>query len=184
MKETIKISALKKHKDNPRLIKDAEYKKLKQSLESFPEMLDVRSIVVNQDNIVIGGNQRLSALKDLGVTEIAVDKVDWDEDKQRRFMIADNQAAGQWDLDLLVSNFEVDELESYGLDTSFLFQLDEEAEEGGFNQPGHTINLKYKEAEVDQAKAIFARLTPEKVLLILANSQDNWHRIIRKEVEW
>jgi ParB-like chromosome segregation protein Spo0J len=59
--ETVKISLVKTNPNNPRIIKDDKFKKLVQSIKDFPQMLNIRPIVVNEDMIVLGGNMRLKA---------------------------------------------------------------------------------------------------------------------------
>jgi ParB-like chromosome segregation protein Spo0J len=61
MKQLIKISQVKSNPNNPRLIKDAKFKKLVKSIQDFPEMLELRPIVVDENMIVLGGNMRLKA---------------------------------------------------------------------------------------------------------------------------
>lgn len=65
--EVKKISEVKLNPNNPRLIKDDKFKKLVQSIKDFPEMLNIRPIVVNQDMIILGGNMRYKACKEAGL---------------------------------------------------------------------------------------------------------------------
>jgi ParB-like chromosome segregation protein Spo0J len=57
--ESLPISKVRPNSDNPRYIKDEKFKKLVQSLRDFPEMANVRPIVVNKEMVVLGGNMRL-----------------------------------------------------------------------------------------------------------------------------
>ena len=61
--EKVKIGKIKTNPNNPRIIKDDKFKKLVQSIKDFPEMLNIRPIVVDKDNIVLGGNMRLRACR-------------------------------------------------------------------------------------------------------------------------
>ena len=88
--QKIKISKLKLHPDNPRFIKDDKFKKLVKSLKEFPQMADVRPLVVNQDMVILGGNMRVRAMKEAGWKEAPVEVVDWSEEKQKEFVIKDN----------------------------------------------------------------------------------------------
>ena len=74
--EKVKISQVKTNPNNPRLIKDDKFKKLVRSIKEFPEMLEIRPIVVDKDNIVLGGNMRLRACKEAGLKEIDIVKAD------------------------------------------------------------------------------------------------------------
>lgn len=59
----LKISAIKPNPSNPRVIKDYKFHKLVKSLLVLPQMMELRPIVVNNENIVLGGNMRLKALQ-------------------------------------------------------------------------------------------------------------------------
>ena len=116
-KTTLKISEIKNNPNNPRLIKNDKFKKLVKSIQEFPEMLDTREIVVNKDYIILGGNMRFKAAKEAGLKEVPVKIVDWDEDKQRQFIIKDNVSGGEWDWDILANEWDAEELDEWGLDT-------------------------------------------------------------------
>jgi hypothetical protein len=113
---TTPINKIKSNPNNPRVIKDEKFKKLVQSLKDLPEMAQVRPIVVNQDMIVLGGNMRLKAMKEAGWKEAPVAVVDWDEDKQRQFIIKDNVGFGEWDWDMLANEWDAESLGEWGLD--------------------------------------------------------------------
>ena len=106
----MKIELIKENPKNPRVIKDEQFKKLVKSIKEFPEMLKVRKLVVTPDLVVLGGNMRLKALKEAGITEVDVDIVDWDEEKQNRFIIADNVSFGDWDHEVLANQWETTDL--------------------------------------------------------------------------
>lgn len=114
--EKVKISSVKNNPKNPRVIKDDKFEKLVQSIKDFPEMLDVRPIVVNMDMIILGGNMRFKAAKESGLKTIPVIKVDFSEEKQREFIIKDNASFGDWDWDELLVDFEAPELDDWGVD--------------------------------------------------------------------
>lgn len=112
----VKIGLVKANPNNPRVIKDDKFKKLVQSIRDLPEMADVRPLVVNQDMVVLGGNMRLKAMKEAGWTEVPIIQVDWDEDKQRQFIIKDNLSGGEWDWEMLANQWDSTELADWGLD--------------------------------------------------------------------
>lgn len=114
--EIRKISEVKLNPNNPRLIKDEKFKKLCQSLKDFPEMLNIRPIVVNKDMIILGGNMRYKAAKEIGLKEIPVTIADLTEDQQREFLIKDNTSGGEWDWEVLSNEWDSEELEAWGLD--------------------------------------------------------------------
>jgi ParB-like chromosome segregation protein Spo0J len=111
-----KISEVKLNPNNPRLIKDDNFKKLVQSIKDFPEMLDIRPIVVNADMVILGGNMRFKACKEAGLKEVPIIVADnLTEEQQREFLIKDNVLGGEWDWSLL-ADWDTDQLEDWGLD--------------------------------------------------------------------
>lgn len=130
MKSTLtKISAIKRNPNNPRILKDDKFAKLTQSIKDFPQMLEIRPIVVNDDMVVLGGNMRLKACKEAGLKEVPVIKVsDLTEEQQREFIIKDNVGFGEWDWDLLANEWDTELLEDWGLDIDF--EAPEEDNEG------------------------------------------------------
>ncbi len=115
--EKVKISKIKNNPNNPRLIKDDKFKKLVKSIKEFPEMLEIRPIVVDKDNIVLGGNMRLRACQEAGLKEVHIIQADkLTEKQQREFIIKDNVGFGEWDWDDLANEWNTEELEDWGLD--------------------------------------------------------------------
>lgn len=113
----MKISEIKPNPNNPRLIKDDKFKKLCQSLKDFPEMLELRPIVVNKDMIILGGNMRYKAAKEIGLKEIPVKVADnLTPEQEREFLIKDNTSGGEWDFEILANEWDVEQLEEWGLD--------------------------------------------------------------------
>src|ERR1035437_8765381 len=113
----LSIDKIKNNPNNPRLIRDDKFKKLVQSLKDFPEMAEVREVVVNKEHIILGGNMRYRAMVEAGWTEVPVKIVDWSEEKQREFVIKDNVAGGEWDWDILANEWDTQLLDDWGLDT-------------------------------------------------------------------
>lgn len=133
--QKFKISEIKLNPNNPRLIKDDKFEKLVKSIKEFPEMLDIRPIVVNSDMVILGGNMRFKACKEAGLKEIPVIVADnLTEEQQREFLIKDNTSGGEWDFEMLANEWDVDQLEEWGLDIP-AFETDEvlEAEEDDFD---------------------------------------------------
>jgi hypothetical protein len=100
--EKVDIKTLVMNPNNPRTIKDDKFKKLVKSINEFPEMLDVRPIVVDEDMVVLGGNMRLKACLSAGLKEVSIIRFnDLSEDKKKEFVLKDNQSFGEWDNNLL-----------------------------------------------------------------------------------
>lgn len=113
--KVVKINDIKSNPNNPRIIKDDKFKKLVESIKSFPEMANVRPIVVNKDMIVLGGNMRLKAMKEAGWKEAPIQIVDWDEQKEKEFIVKDNVGYGEWDWGDLANNWDAKDLTDWGL---------------------------------------------------------------------
>jgi site-specific DNA-methyltransferase (adenine-specific) len=133
--KVVKITDIKGNPNNPRIIKDDKFKKLVESIKAFPEMVNVRPIVVNTDMIVLGGNMRLKAMKEAGWKEAPIQIVNWDEQKQKEFIVKDNVGYGEWDWDDLANNWDAEELIEWGLDIPHFDAKVLEAEEDDFAAP-------------------------------------------------
>jgi ParB-like chromosome segregation protein Spo0J len=114
--ETVNISKIKSNPNNPRTIRDEKFKNLVQSIKDFPEMLNIRPIVVNEQMVVLGGNMRLKACIEAGVKEVPVIITKLSEQKQKEFIIKDNVSGGEWDWGMLANEWEEEELKEWGLD--------------------------------------------------------------------
>jgi hypothetical protein len=105
------------NKENPRIIKDFKFEKLVNSIKEFPQMLKLRPIVVNDQMIVLGGNMRLKACQEAGLTKVHIIKAtDLSEEQQKEFIIKDNVGFGEWDWDILANQWNSVDLENWGLD--------------------------------------------------------------------
>jgi DNA modification methylase len=115
----MKLSTIKPNPANPRTIKDAAFEELCQSIKEFPKMMALRSMVIDANGVIIGGNKRFKALQHLGYKEVPDEWVkradELTEDERRRFIIADNVNSGDWDVEDLEANWDRDELDSWGL---------------------------------------------------------------------
>ncbi len=117
----VNISQVKANPKNPRVIKDAKFKKLVTSIKEFPDMLNKRPLIVFTDvdgkYCVLGGNMRLKALNELKYTEIPVIIADeWNEEQKAEFLIKDNVGFGEWDWDQLANEWDAEKLDDWGLD--------------------------------------------------------------------
>jgi hypothetical protein len=115
---------------NPRIIKDDKFKKLVKSIQEFPQMLELRPIVVDGNMVVLGGNMRLKACIAAGLKEVPIIIADQLTDAQKsEFIIKDNVGFGEWDWDLLANEWEVKDLFNWGVDIpSAYFDDDKEPE--------------------------------------------------------
>jgi ParB-like chromosome segregation protein Spo0J len=116
----VKISEVKPNPKNPRIIKDGKFQKLVKSIQEFPDMLNKRPLVVftDVDNkyVVLGGNMRLKACKEIGLKEIPIIIADeWTEEQKNEFLIKDNVGFGEWDWDSLANEWDAELLNDWGL---------------------------------------------------------------------
>ena len=133
--EEVNIKDVKLNPNNPRSVNDDKFKKLVKSIKDFPEMLKIRPIVVNNDMVVLGGNMRLKACKEAGLKEVPIIKTtNLTEDQQKEFIIKDNVGFGEWDWEMIASEWDAEQLEEWGLDLGG-FDVDEDDFGEGFDLP-------------------------------------------------
>ncbi len=132
--DILKISEIKSNPNNPRVIKDEKFKKLVQSIKDFPQMLELRPLILDENNVVLGGNMRLKACSTLGLQEIPVIYAkDLTEEQKQEFIIKDNVGFGEWDWDKLANEWESEKLNEWGLDVPEITLQD--TEEDDFDVP-------------------------------------------------
>jgi hypothetical protein len=116
------ISSIRTNPDNPRVIKDDKFNRLVASIKQFPEMLELRPIIVNAELVVLGGNMRLKACQAAGLKDVPVVVADQlTADQQREFIIKDNVGFGEWDWDALANTWDTDDLQEWGLSEISVF---------------------------------------------------------------
>jgi DNA modification methylase len=134
--EIVKIEKVLPNTSNPRIIKDDKFKKLVKSIQEFPEMLNLRPIVVDADMVVLGGNMRLKACKAAGLTEVPIVIADQlTPEQQAEFIIKDNVGFGEWDWDILANEWDAELLQDWGLELPFDNTPVLEAEEDDYEAP-------------------------------------------------
>jgi DNA modification methylase len=132
----VPISQVIPNPTNPRIIKDDKFKKLVKSIEEFPQMLELRPIVVDSNMVVLGGNMRLKACIAAGLKEVPIIVADQLTDAQKgEFIIKDNVGFGEWDWDLLANEWDVEALTDWGLELPFDNTPVLEAEEDDYEAP-------------------------------------------------
>ena len=111
------INEIKPNPNNPRIIKDIKFKQLVKSIQDFPQMLELRPIVIDENNMVLGGNMRLKACIEAGLTDVPVKQAkDLTEEQKKEFIIKDNVQFGSHDWSELANNWDVDLIQEWGLD--------------------------------------------------------------------
>lgn len=177
MIKEINIKEIKPNPNNPRVLKDDKFKKLVQSLKDFPEMANVRPIVVNTEMIVLGGNMRLRAMQEAGWKKAPVQIVDWSIEKQNEFIIKDNVGFGEWDWDVLANEWNESELTEWGLDIPNFNNIDYSDKNEEINIDSldgkMIIKLNYSEEEYWKVKQQLYEIasTPEQAVWKLLSNE-------------
>lgn len=159
--EKVSISSIKENENNPRSINKQKFEKLVKSVKEFPEMLKLRPIVVDEDNIILGGNMRYKACREVGLKEVYIIQAEDLTDKQaQEFIIKDNIGFGEWDWDILANTFDNVELKDWGLDVwqpeeaidySVLDEIDlEEKIDNLYDQTKKSVILEYPTEEYEK----------------------------------
>jgi len=113
----LKINELKPNESNPRIIKEAKFKKLVQSIKDFPEMLELRPIILDEDNVILGGNMRYKACVAAGLKEVPVKIAKGlTEEQKQEFIVKDNVGFGEWDWSMLGNEWDNTKLGEWGMD--------------------------------------------------------------------
>ena len=117
----MKTNKLKFNPNNPRKCSKDKLEKLMRSIESFPEMMKLRPIVYDPETMyVLGGNQRLAAIRKLGMKEIpdewAIAATDLTPEQQKEFVLRDNVQLGEWDFEMLSAEFGEFDFDEIGMD--------------------------------------------------------------------
>jgi ParB-like chromosome segregation protein Spo0J len=160
----VKISEVKGNPKNPRLIKDDKFKKLVKSIQEFPQMLELRPIVVDENNIVLGGNMRLKACKEAGLKEVYIVKAEGLTELQKdEFIVKDNVGFGEWDWDMLANEWNDKDLKDWGL-----------------NIPVVIDELKLDQTEIENNKPASLKITFKNVEQLQEAENDIQELIDRK----
>lgn len=159
------INEIKPNPSNPRIIKDDKFKKLVKSIQDFPQMLELRPIVIDENNVVLGGNMRLKACIEAGLKDVPVKQAkDLTEEQKKEFIVKDNVGYGEWDWDDLANNWDEQLLTEWGLDIpnfntgSFADQNKELSLDDVSDSM--SINLKYTEEEYYIVKEQLLKIAP------------------------
>lgn len=143
--EEIEINKLTPMEKNPRKITKKEVEDIKKSINEFG---NVQTLVVNKDNTVIGGHQRLDVLKELGHKKANIVRVDLDEDRAKILNIALNKTGGDFDVDLLPDFLE-------GIDTDRLIGFtDNDLKEIKLDMNFDDLSEQYKKLKKEENKEV------------------------------
>ena len=161
MKQQVKLYKIKGNPNNPRIIKNDKFKKLVKSIKEFPEMLEKRPIVVDEDLMVLGGNMRLKASKDAGLKEVWIDIAEgWTKEQKDEFVVKDNVNFGEWEWDMLANEWDSVQLAEWGLD---VWPNEDDEQNNDVNDISDNISEEYRvEIELNserEQEQVFNELT-------------------------
>jgi len=190
--QVVPISEITRNPANPRIIKDERFAKLVQSLKDFPEMANVRPIVVNKDMVILGGNMRFRAMKEAKWKEVPVEVVDWSEEKQREFIIKDNVGFGEWNWDDLANDWDEELLVEWGLDLPVFFNDSDDlgtdfSLPDGDKAPFQQMTFTLADEQAEQIKNAIAdiKLTDEyKYAETMGNENSNGNALYLIIMQW
>ena len=182
MMQKISPHKLVLNKNNPRFIKDDKFAQLVKSIKDFPEMLEKRPIVVDEQLVVLGGNMRLRACRDAGLKEIPyIIAEGWTDEQKVEFIIKDNVGYGSWQWDTLFNEWDVDLLQDWGLELPADIKNADLPDYSEANKEididdldgDMVIKLKYTEAEYNQVKGQLSKIaqTPEQAVWKLLGNE-------------
>jgi hypothetical protein len=180
--KTIKLSSIKPNPENPRLIKDDKFYKLLESIKTFGDkMMPLRPIVIDENNIILGGNMRFKALKELGYKEVPADWIkaakDLTEEQKKEFIIKDNVGYGDWDWDLLSKDWDNNLLEGWALDS---WRLNLEAVDYSDIEDVATNNTVYKDTDGQAMNYLNSDMKKFEIYV----SKDDYDSVLKKLTEF
>ena len=158
----MKTNKLKFNPNNPRKCSKDKLEKLMRSIESFPEMMKLRPIVYDPETMqVLGGNQRLQAIKNLKMTEIpdawVMSAADLTPEQQKEFVLRDNVQLGEWDFEVLSAEFAEFDLGEMGMDMPEVISPDDYGTEfdlpEGDKEPFQQMTFTLADAQAETIKA-------------------------------
>lgn len=150
----MKLNEIKPNKANPRVIKDDKFKKLVRSLQSFPQMMQKRPIVVDSDMTILGGSMRYKALVEIygksgEIPDEWVTIADgWTDEQKREFIIKDNASYGEWNNVELLEDWTREELREWGVDVPELRETEKLSDvtfESIYYQPKNMPNIRLED---------------------------------------
>lgn len=161
--EFVSIKDVIPNPTNPRIIRDDNFKKLVDSIRDFPKMLELRPIIVNEEMVTLGGNMRLRACKEAGLKQVPIIIAKGlTEAQQREFIVKDNLGYGEWDWEMLANDWDLDELNYWGLMADRWGGIDEaekesdEVEEGEDRDYKKNLMIHMKDEDYDEAIELMA----------------------------
>jgi len=174
MIKTVNLDEILPNPDNPRQLNETKFKLLVKSIKEFPEMMELREIVVDENMVILGGNMRYRAMQELGIKECVVKIAKgFTEEQKKEFIIKDNVAFGEWDYDLLANNFDEEKLVDWGTEI-LKFNTDElNLKDANFREEANKLSFSITFTFPESLKKKFSNFKKndlEKVLIKFVNA--------------
>jgi hypothetical protein len=180
----LKLEDIKPNPKNPRTIDKKQFEALKTSIQTSPKSLEVSPLIINEDFIVLGGNMRLRALKDLGFSEApCVQVIGLSEQKQQELIIKDNINYGDWDWNILINTWQLPALTDMGLNVPKLFSGDNTPREQDLNQTKEAFE-RWLNNDSQQIKLFYDNQTYDYVIdYFKTRGDDNKGQVIQTLID-
>ncbi len=165
----MKLSQIRKNPNNPRIIRDEKFEKLKRSIQDFPQMMEFRPIIVDESGVILGGNMRYEAIKSLKMAEFPDEWVkrveELTEDQKKEFTVKDNVGFGDWDWDAIANEWDELPLDDWGLDVPGVGSLDDYSEKNrelnlDAFEDKQIIKLEYSMDEAEKVRKALLKVAP------------------------
>lgn len=147
------ISELNELEGNPRTIKKDDFERLKKSLQDNQDYFEARPIILSDRTgklVIIAGNQRYKAAKAIGLTEVPTVLLSGlTEEREREIVIRDNVENGEWDMDILANEWDVDDLKDWGAEINWEAPAMDVVEDD-FTEPDDSDLIVIKPGEIYQ----------------------------------
>lgn len=115
--KTVKLKELIPNKRNPRTISKDKFERLQKKIQQVGFHSPIK---IDNEGVILGGNQRFAALSEMGYGEIEVPVMyplfQLTEKERQQIIITDNVSDGEWDMEMLANDYEVSDLLDWGLD--------------------------------------------------------------------
>lgn len=122
------INEIKPNPSNPRKIDADDFVKLVKSIKDDPKLLEAKPLIIDENNVILGGNQRYRACLELGIQEVPTIKMaNLTEKEKQKLLVIDNTHYGKWDMDMLANDgWGLSDLDEWGVNVDFLVPTNEE----------------------------------------------------------
>lgn len=116
------ITEIRPNPNNPRKIDANDFAKLVKSIKDDPKLLEAKPLIIDENNVILGGNQRFRACLELGIQDVPIIKMpNLTEKEKQKLLVIDNTHYGEWDMDMLANeDWQLEDLSDWGVNVDFL----------------------------------------------------------------